>query len=157
MEANFGTVVDKRLAALMGAEPTRWQHGEAMHKVTVTAEVANVVPVRRSGETKLAFAELPLPVAGPMPAWEQFLARLSDRDAFLAWCHTLTIDRFEGRQALYLFGGGHDGKSSVLKVLGDALGPCGTIIDKATGNERFRVGELFGRGRAWWCWTTSRT
>jgi hypothetical protein len=134
---DFDSAVDRRLAALMGSEPTRMQHGEALHKVEVSAEMTEVVPVRRQGETCLAFAELPVPKPGSTPAWDEFLSRLSCPETFLAWLHTLTIPNFRGRQALVLLGPGHDGKTIVLETLMRVLGPTATIVDKVTGNERF--------------------
>ena len=147
-DADFSGAVDRRLGQLMGSEPTRQRHGEAMYKVTLKADVADVVPVRRSGETKLAFAELPAAIKGPLKAWEQFLARLSDRDAFLAWCHTLTMEGFRGRQAMYLKGDGHDGKTTVITVLAEALGPCSTTIDDISSRDnKFVLGGVKPRTR----------
>jgi hypothetical protein len=135
--ADFAAVVDRRLGDLMGDEPTRQQFGEALHKVQVRAPRTEIATVRRTGETGLSFAEIPLPAPGPMPAWEEFLGRLSCRDTFLAWVHTMTIDGYRGRQALFLKGKGNDGKSTVAELFRTLFGDSGTIVDKATGEERF--------------------
>lgn len=59
---------------------------------------------------------------GPYPAWQEFLDRLSDPEIFMAYVWSIFEPKNEGRQALWLYGNGSDGKSVVVNTLMDYYG-----------------------------------
>jgi hypothetical protein len=63
--------------------------------------------------------------AGETPAWDEFLARLSDAETFLAWVWMLTLPKVT-RQCLWISGPGKDGKTVVSTVLASMLGQAAT-------------------------------
>ncbi len=77
-------------------------------------------PVRFSWEPDVyAFKKFDLGMveAGPTPTWDQFLGRLDFPEVFQAWVWGLFEPTNNIRQAMWLTGGGDDGKSSVQRAL----------------------------------------
>lgn len=68
------------------------------------------------------------PGPGSFSAWEEFLSRLSDRDAFMAYVWSCFEPKNVSRQYLWLRGNGQDGKSRVLSTLVEVFGPAATGI-----------------------------
>jgi hypothetical protein len=90
-----------------------------------------------------ALVRLPAPTPGPFPAWEEFLSRLSDREAFMGMTWSLYEPKHRGRQYVWMQGRGKDGKSVVLRVLCRSLGRAGAALTKPqTENPRFLYGYL---------------
>ena len=59
----------------------------------------------------------------PMKYWPQILERLSDKETFLAWCWLLFSDpKVSTRQILWIRGNGHDGKTTLSRVISKYLG-----------------------------------
>jgi len=84
--------------------------------------------------------------AGPTPAWDEFLSRLSDPDTFLAWVWMLTLPKVT-RQVLWISGAGKDGKTVVTAVLLAMLGQAGTTCtdDYVENASRWVGGQLYGK------------
>jgi hypothetical protein len=70
-----------------------------------------------------------LPQAGPFPAWKEFIERLSAPEPFMAWVWSIYELDHVGRQVLWLYGGGMDGKSVTATVLGKFLGNAAGPLD----------------------------
>lgn len=106
-------------------------------------------PFRFKSEEGWALKKLAFDVSpAPFPAWEEFLSRLSDRKAFMAWVWSVFEMSHQGRQCLYLFGPhGQDGKSVVCRVLSDALGEAATVIQdsQVSNNSRFVFSSIYGK------------
>ncbi len=85
--------------------------------------------------------------AGPYPAWEEFLVRLSDRTLFMAWVASVFDLKNKGRQALWLHGPkGRDGKTHVLNAIANVLGDGSTTIQGSSLKEtRFVFSQLFNK------------
>jgi len=83
---------------------------------------------------------------GPTPAWDEFLARLSAPETFLAWVWMMTL-KDSSRQILWIQGDGQDGKSVVASVLADALGAAAITLDDSYMDkaERWMGSSVFGR------------
>jgi putative DNA primase/helicase len=86
------------------------------------------------------------PTPGPHPAWDEFLQRLSDADAFKAFVWSLFETRSVSRQYCWLRGEGQDGKSIVLKVLTRVFGAAAHGIDGSALREtRFLNSAIYGK------------
>lgn len=59
---------------------------------------------------------------GPTPTWDEFTSRLDYPEVFKAWVWSVIEPYNNIRQALWLHGGGDDGKSVVQKALSSLLG-----------------------------------
>ena len=94
------------------------------------------------------------PVKGEYPAWEQFLARLSSKEDFMAFVWSIFEIKNKSRQYLYLSDPvGESGKSTVIKVLGWVFGDSFTAISNSTiagGNSRWLMGQLYGKRLVAW-------
>ena len=112
-------------------------------KVNVTAMYPPPVAVDEQPGPALALLETS---PGPMPAWDEFLTRLSAPDTFLAWVWMVTLPE-ASRQILWLQGSGQDGKSVVGSVLADALGAAAISMDDSfmDKSERWMGSAVFGR------------
>lgn len=65
------------------------------------------------------------------PTWNSIFIRMDDPRAFAAWIWGVYMGMYEGRQILWIYGPtGEDGKSAMLKILGEELfGPALGAID----------------------------
>jgi hypothetical protein len=84
---------------------------------------------------------------GPHPAWDEFLNRLDHPEVFKAWVWAVFEPTNTGRQAMFLYGAGFDGKSSVIKAISSLLGKRLTMSvdnDKLK-NTQFFYGNIHGR------------
>ncbi|MBA2708953.1 MAG: hypothetical protein H0U59_14205, partial [Gemmatimonadaceae bacterium] len=66
---------------------------------------------------------------GDYPAWQQFLARLSDPTAFMRFVWSIFQEDSASRQYLWLWGEPRTGKSEVLKLLYSTLGKAAFALD----------------------------
>lgn len=100
------------------------------------------------GDDRLCFKRFDWePRAGTYPAWEEFLGRLSDRDAFMAFVWSCFEMKSRSRQFVWLRGDGQDGKSTVVSVLTDLFGNAGHALNDAVvrGGERFVLKPMRGK------------
>jgi hypothetical protein len=85
------------------------------------------------------------PVEGPTPSWDEFLSRLDNPEAFLAWVWSIFETKHRGRQCLFLKGEvGRDGKSWILEQLAKFLGSAAEAIDQNS-EGRFGVGDIYDK------------
>ena len=68
------------------------------------------------------------PTEGPFAAWQEFLSRLSDPDAFMAFVWSCFEKQNRSRQYVWLRGDGQDGKSVVLGTLAEVFGPAAMAL-----------------------------
>lgn len=86
------------------------------------------------------------PTQGAHPAWDEFLSRLSDPDAFMAFVWSAFEMKNVSRQYLWLRGDGQDGKSSVLSALLGVFGQAATgISGSQLKDTRFLYSAIYGR------------
>jgi putative DNA primase/helicase len=95
------------------------------------------------------------PVEGDYPAWEEFLNRLSAPHDFMAFVWSIFEYRNKSRQFLYMFDpAGQGGKSTVIRVLGDLLGPAHVgltnMMANSEGAGRWLMSMLEGKRLATW-------
>ena len=81
---------------------------------------------------RYAVARIADPVEGKFPAWQEFLDRLTDPDAFMAWIWSIFAHKHCGRQVLYLNSEGENGMSKALKAVCDLLGDAGRAINDSS-------------------------
>lgn len=87
-----------------------------------------------------------LPVAGPTPAWDEFLNRLDFPEIFLAWIWTLFDPINEGRQALWIQGNGHDGKSTIMRAIMRIYGEQYVAsLTQGTIDSNFFFSQVYGK------------
>lgn len=94
------------------------------------------------------FKRLPFdPTPGPIPAWIEFDSRLTDAQVFRAYIWSIFEPKNKGRQTLWIQGNGENGKSVVLRVIGDALGHNGhvAITGGSIKDSRFSAAAVYGR------------
>jgi putative DNA primase/helicase len=87
------------------------------------------------------------PEEGTHPAWDEFLHRLSDPDAFMAFVWSCFVKTNRSRQYLWLRGDGQDGKSVVLGVLSAIFGNAATAINNShiKSDSRFLFSSFYGK------------
>ena len=88
------------------------------------------------------------PTKGPHPAWDEFLTRLSDPMAFMAFIWSCFEKQNKSRQILWLYGqNGEDGKSTVYRVLGNILKEGATSISNIAfkGESRFTLSSVYDK------------
>jgi len=80
-----------------------------------------------------------------IPAWREFLDRLSDPEAFAAWFWTVFDPMHRGRQILYVHSRGGAGKSAVLNALSTWLLTQGSrgIIQSMSSMQAFIASDRF--------------
>lgn len=83
----------------------------------------------------------------PTPTWDQFTSRLDFGDHFKAFVWSIFEPRNKGRQALYLYGAGFDGKSSAFNAIANVLGDRHTmsIDNEKLKNTQFFYGNVHGK------------
>lgn len=82
------------------------------------------------------------------PAWDEFLGRLSDKDAFMAYLWSAFEMANESRQTLWLYGpAGLDGKTTVLNIIKELFGEAAAGINNAqvSSKSRFLLSNMFNR------------
>ncbi len=111
----------------------------------IPVQIGTPTPVVVDDEPGPALARLST-APGDCPAWDEFLARLSAPDTFLAWLWMVTL-KDASRQILWIQGEGQDGKSVVSSVLADALGAAAITLDDSYMDkaERWMGSSVFGR------------
>lgn len=83
----------------------------------------------------------------PTPTWDQFTSRLDFADHFKAFVWSIFEPLNKGRQALYLYGAGFDGKSSAFNAIANVLGDRHTmsIDNEKLKNTQFFYGNVHGK------------
>lgn len=84
---------------------------------------------------------------GPTPTWDQFTSRLDFPEHFKAFIWSIFEPRNTGRQALYLYGAGFDGKSSAFSTIANVLGDRHTMSmnNQSLKNIQFFYGNIYGK------------
>lgn len=94
------------------------------------------------------------PIVGKYAAWEEFLARLSAKEEFMAYVWSIFEMKNRSRQILYLHDPeGSTGKSTVIRVLGWVMGGSFAALSNAmaTGNAaQWLGGHIFGKRLVAW-------
>jgi len=95
------------------------------------------------------------PVAGDMPTWSNFIARMNDPEAFAAWIYGVASKRYRGRQILWLKGAnGEDGKTYIQRLIVENLFPnvAHAMANSAfsEGSARFIGAEFENKALAYW-------
>ena len=86
------------------------------------------------------------PTEGPHPAWDEYLARLTDPGAFKAWVWSLFEPLNRSRQYLWIHGEGQDGKSVVMRVLAGVFGAAATGLSNSHLHDtRFLFSSMWGK------------
>lgn len=96
-------------------------------KIHQTPSALHPKPLAIGDEPGPALARIE-PVSAPTPNWDEFLSRLDHQDVFLAWLWMLTLP-VATRQVLWIYGGGHDGKTEATKVIASVLGGAATTLN----------------------------
>jgi hypothetical protein len=89
-----------------------------------------------------------IPTEGPHAAWDEFLNRSSDPEAFMAFVWSCFEMRNKSRQALWLYGAeGQDGKSTVLKVIGEVFGNAASSLNnnQLSSGSRFMLANFLNK------------
>jgi hypothetical protein len=106
-----------------------------------------ITPVRFGGEGD-CLVRMELPHEGECSAWEEFTNRVAAPDSFRAWVWSTFELEHAGRQMLWLRGDGNDGKSTLIRVLAEALGAAAGVLDdeRLTGDgKRFALASVWDK------------
>jgi hypothetical protein len=117
-------------------------------RATTTAIHQEPEPFVFADDDRLAYRRFSWkPEPQPYPAWEQFTKRLSDAPAFMAFIWSVFEPLNTGRQYLWLYGTGEDGKSVVLGVIKDIFGNAGAAVNAVNFSKenRFLFSSLLGK------------
>lgn len=110
--------------------------------------ITAVPPALSISPTDYSFHKINLAtiVAGPTPAWDEFLNRTDQAELFMAWVWSIIEPTNTVRQLLWMKGPGQDGKSSVQKALMSFLGveACAAMKD-VDSNNQFFLGNVEGK------------
>lgn len=83
---------------------------------------------------------------GEHEAWDEFLDRLDYPETFKAYVWSLFEPENFGRQALWLYGQGNDGKSTIINTIIDYYGrPYTLSLGHKTVDESFFFGQAYGK------------
>lgn len=88
------------------------------------------------------------PTEGPHKAWDEFLNRITDAPAFMAFVWSCFEMRNRSRQAVWLYGAeGQDGKSTVLKVIGEVFGNAASALNnnQLASGSRFMLANFYNK------------
>lgn len=86
------------------------------------------------------------PARGDFSAWQEFLSRLSDPDAFCGWIWSVFEPENDSRQYIWMYGDGVDGKSKAMEAIMDIMGNAATSISNSALKEpRFINATIFGK------------
>jgi len=85
-------------------------------------------------------------VGAPTPAWDQFLARIDLPEVFMAFVWSCFEPTNTGRQCLWIYGNGHDGKSTALNAILDFYGrDYSFTIKSGEYKDNFFFGKVHGK------------
>lgn len=137
IKAVHGIIVSDRI---LGAAIRLWRRD-------CTAMKSEPEPFCFDGDDRLCFKRFDWqPSEGQFPAWEEFLQRLTDRDAFMAFVWSCFDPTNKSRQYLLLRGEGQDGKSAVLGVMHTVFGQAACSVNAAAVKEaRFFFSSVYGK------------
>lgn len=84
--------------------------------------------------------------SGPTPSWDGFLARVDQPEVFMAYIWSIFDERNKGRQCLWMYGHGHDGKSTVINAFLDWFGRQHSfMIAEGDYQNAFFFGKVHGK------------
>lgn len=138
LKAKFGAIPPSRL---LDASIALWRK----EAVRLPGEPE---PFCFAGDERLCFKRFDWePTEAPFSAWEEFLSRLTDREAFMAFVWSCFEKGNRSRQYLWLRGEGQDGKSKVLGVLLEVFGQAGAAINNTHVEKggQFFFSSLYGK------------
>lgn len=82
----------------------------------------------------------------PSPNWDQFCARLDYPDVFRAWVWSVFEPSNDGRQLLWIRGGGNDGKSRAISALMQIYGtPYTAALLNGDTDSQFFYSKIYGK------------
>lgn len=85
-------------------------------------------------------------VDAPTPTWDEFLARLEPKETFMAYVWSVFEPKNFGRQAMWMFGEGGDGKSTALRAIANYMGTRHTLtIGIGSYDKNFFFGEAYAK------------
>lgn len=105
-------------------------------------------PFTFKGDSRLCFKHFDWePTEGPYSAWEEFLSRLTDAEAFMAYVWSCFEPRSKSRQFVWLRGEGQDGKSCVLRTIQHVFGPAAAGIGNThlKNQNQFLFSAIYGK------------
>jgi hypothetical protein len=83
-----------------------------------------IEPVREAGGRGLCWQRLPWPLSdGETPVWDELFSRMENAEAVRAWIGSLLDARSARQQYVWLYGGGMNGKGSLIEFLRRVMGP----------------------------------
>lgn len=82
---------------------------------------------------------------GPTPNWDELLNRIDYPDILLAWVWSIFEPKDMGRQALWIHGGGFDGKSTFAAALKEIVGSGVTAISQRNYEKEFFFNNVYGK------------
>lgn len=105
------------------------------------------LPFTFAGDDRYTFRQLPYVLSpGPIPAIQEFLDRLPNKgETFAAWIGGVFDPKNEGRQLMWLYGVGEDGKSHIMKSVADVLGKAFAPLPTTGVMSRFFGSEVYGK------------
>lgn len=124
----------------------------AAHWMNVAPPVDEPRPFSWADEAGLTFHRLPWvrgeadPSGDSWPTWRGMLARMKNRDAFMAFIGSLFVQDAKHQQYCWVYGEGKDGKGTINHFLSRVFGPA--YVSKQTpnkGREHFWAYNLLGK------------
>lgn len=84
--------------------------------------------------------------SAPTPAWDSFLSRVDLPEVFMAYIWSIFEESNKGRQCLWMYGHGHDGKSTVINAFLDWFGRQHSfMIAEGDYQNAFFFGKVHGK------------
>ncbi len=81
---------------------------------------------------KMAFDPIPGASLDDCPLFSELMTRTSNRQTLMAWIGSLFDEHSQRQQYAWIYGGGGNGKSALVRVLLNALGPVGASENPPT-------------------------
>lgn len=85
---------------------------------------------------------------GEHPVWDDWMLRIEDhsREVFMAWVYSIFDHKNKGRQMVWLYSHGYDGKTSVTNALSDFMeDKCVGAISQGSLNTQFGYSTIYGK------------
>lgn len=105
--------------------------------------------VRMKSDDGLCFHRLPfdpVPYAfGKHPRFDEFLSRVSNKDALIDWIGSLFQLKSDRQQYVWLYGEGNNGKGAFIRFLEKCFGPSYAATETPTKGDKFWNYHLLGK------------
>lgn len=100
----------------------------------------------KKGELAFKYFDPSVLVDGPTPYFDGFCKRLDYPEVFRAWVWSIFEPGNNGRQVLWIQGGGNDGKSTIFRAICNFIGTDhSNIISDKQFESQFFFNEVYGR------------